>query len=224
MGSPCGYYPLHVLCLQQWTILLHLHSRWHCPDIWIRPHCHQDSEESISVRPLQIDLYLLHDSLCSQEHSIPVLQGTVDMMQGYLPNDQTGNFIFKIQELLATALSGYVLYTVMVIFKSSYNRDLDTVKCYYLIGIAAILALLFHSSLNRSFIGDYTWAFTQYLETFAIFSQFVLFRNKVILLLFFRKVISNHIHHTLWQHRPSRGSSSSYSGYSPMPNSTPTEP
>lgn len=67
----------------------------------------------------------------------------------------------------------------MVLFKNSYNQDLDTVKCYYLIALAAVLALLFHSSLNRSFIGDYTWAFTQYLETFAIFSQFVLFRNKV---------------------------------------------
>ncbi len=68
----------------------------------------------------------------------------------------------------------------MVLFKTSYNQDLDTVKCYYLIGGAALLAVLFHSSLNRSLIGDYCWAFSQYLETFAILSQFVLFRNKVI--------------------------------------------
>lgn len=99
--------------------------------------------------------------------------------QGYLPNDETGNFIFKVQEFLATVLAGYILYSIMVVYKSSYNGDLDTVKSYYLIGVAAVLALLFHSSLNRSFVGDYTWAFTQYLETFAILSQFVLFRNKV---------------------------------------------
>jgi len=67
----------------------------------------------------------------------------------------------------------------MVLFKGSYSQDLDTVKSYYLIILAVVLALLFHSSLNRSFIGDFTWAFTQYLETFAILSQFVLFRNKV---------------------------------------------
>lgn len=66
-----------------------------------------------------------------------------------------------------------------MLFKGSYNQDLDSVKSYYLIVLAAVLALLFHSSLNKSFIADYTWAFTQYLETFAIFSQFVLFRNKV---------------------------------------------
>ena len=103
-------------------------------------------------------------------------------MQGYLPNDTTGSLVFKVQEALATALSGYILYCIMVLFKGSYNQDLDTVKSVYLIGVAGVLALLFHSSLNRSFIGDFTWAFTQYLETFAIFSQFVLFRNKVALL------------------------------------------
>lgn len=107
------------------------------------------------------------------------LQSNHSTTQGYLPNDETGNFIFKVQEFLATVLSGYVLYNIMVVFRTSYNHDLDTVKSYYLIGLAAVLALLFHSSLNRSFLGDYTWAFTQYLETFAIFSQFVLFRNKV---------------------------------------------
>ena len=76
----------------------------------------------------------------------------------------------------------------MVIYKNSYNQDLDTVKSYYLIGAAILLALLFHSSLNRSVVGDFTWAFTQYLETFAILSQFVLFRNKVVLIIG-RKVI-----------------------------------
>lgn len=102
----------------------------------------------------------------------------------------------------------------MVSFKNSYNQDLDTVKCYYLIALAAVLALLFHSSLNRSFIGDYTWAFTQYLETFAIFSQFVLFRNKVLAVAL-RKEIFRGTRRTSWQRRPFPASFSSYSGSSP---------
>ena len=88
--------------------------------------------------------------------------------------------MFKIQEWLALGLSAYILYCIMVTFKSSYNQDLDSVKFYYLIIVAAVLAVLFHSSLNRSLVGDFLWAFTQYLETFAILSQFVLFKNKVI--------------------------------------------
>lgn len=44
---------------------------------------------------------------------------------------------------------------------------------------AFVLAIFFHSNLNRSLFGDVAWAFTQYLETFAILSQFVLFNKKV---------------------------------------------
>ena len=80
---------------------------------------------------------------------------------------------------MATGLAFYILYAIMGPFKTSYNKDLDVIKCYYLIVFAAIFAIFFHSSLNRSFFGDYGWAFTQYLETVAILSQFVLFTKKV---------------------------------------------
>jgi len=55
------------------------------------------------------------------------------------------------------------LYAILVPFKTSYNQDLDTVKCYYLIIFAAVMAAVFHSNLNRTVIADYGWAFTQYL-------------------------------------------------------------
>ena len=99
--------------------------------------------------------------------------------KGYLPFDESGDTIFKFQEVLATILSGYILYCIWEPYKTSYNQDLDVVKSYYLIIVAAILGVLFHSDLNRSFLGDFTWAFTQYLETIAIISQFVLFNKKV---------------------------------------------
>lgn len=41
------------------------------------------------------------------------------------------------------------------------------------------MAIFFHSNLNRTIIADYGWAFTQYLETVAILSQFILFTKKV---------------------------------------------
>lgn len=81
--------------------------------------------------------------------------------------------------MLATAFCGYILYAIYGPFKSSYNQDLDTIKCYYLIPFAAVMALLFHSNLNRTIVADYGWAFTQYLETVAILGQFVLFTRKV---------------------------------------------
>ena len=64
---------------------------------------------------------------------------------------------------MATAFCYYILYAIYVPFKTSYNQDLDSVKCYYLIGFAIVAAILFHSNLNRSLFADYGWAFTQYL-------------------------------------------------------------
>lgn len=48
-------------------------------------------------------------------------------------------------------------------YRQSYNREMDSVKAYYLIGVTLVLAAVFHSNLNRSVVGDYLWAFTQYL-------------------------------------------------------------
>jgi hypothetical protein len=121
-------------------------------------------------------------------------------MKGYLPNDTTGDVIFRVQEGAATVFASYILYCIFVKFKTSYDRDLDTVKSYWLIAGAAVLAALFHSNLNRSLVGDYLWAFTQYLESFAIMSQFVLFRNKVYMTLF-RKEIFNLSHPTSSLHK-----------------------
>ena len=97
-----------------------------------------------------------------------------------MPFDSSGDTIFKLQEVLATSFCVYILYAILVPFRTSYNQDLDVVKCYYLIIFAAIMAVLFHSNLNRTVIADYGWAFTQYLETVAILSQFVLFTKKVL--------------------------------------------
>jgi hypothetical protein len=80
---------------------------------------------------------------------------------------------------LATALAGYILYCIVGPFKTSYNRDLDVIKSWYLIIVAAVFAVLFHSNLNRSVWADFGWAFSQYLETIAILSQFILFNKKV---------------------------------------------
>jgi hypothetical protein len=64
-------------------------------------------------------------------------------------------------------------------YKSSYNRDMDVVKCYYLIAVAFVVALIFHPNLNRTFYADFAWAFSQYLETIALLAQFKLFHKKV---------------------------------------------
>jgi hypothetical protein len=105
---------------------------------------------------------LLH-RLQHSRRALHGLQGTHPTIQGYLPNDTTGDVIFRIQEFIATILSAYILYCIQVTYRISYHKDLDSVKSYYLIALAFVLAVLFHSNLNRSLVGDFLWAFSQYL-------------------------------------------------------------
>ena len=80
---------------------------------------------------------------------------------------------------MATVLASYIFYCIGWELRGSYDKLMDSVKAWPLVVAAGALAVVFHSSLNNSLVGDYLWAFTQYLETVAILPQFVLFRNKV---------------------------------------------
>jgi hypothetical protein len=64
------------------------------------------------------------------------------------------------------------------------------ISAKFLIAGAAVVALIFHPSLNRNFIADYFWAFTQFLEAIAVLPQLIMFSKKVINYLF-RVEISN---------------------------------
>jgi ER lumen protein retaining receptor len=99
--------------------------------------------------------------------------------RGYLPSDSSGDYIFKIQEILALIFSSYILYCIYLPYKSTYEKDLDIVQAHYLIIPCLTLAFFFHSNLNRSLFGDMSWAFTQYLEAVAVLGQFMIFSKKV---------------------------------------------
>ena len=107
----------------------------------------------------------------------------------------------------------------MVPFRSSYDMDFDVIKFWYLTIIAGILAVFFHSNLNRSVLGDFAWAFSQYLETFTILSQFILFSKKVSIIRL-RAATSKPTLHISVRAKPYRESCPSSFGSKPTPNST----
>lgn len=81
--------------------------------------------------------------------------------EGYLPYDPTGDFIYRINEVISFVLcicspSLYldVVYLMHDSLRNSYNKDLDVIQFYYILIPAAIFALLFHPSLNQFFPAD----------------------------------------------------------------------
>jgi len=97
---------------------------------------------------------------------------------GYLPYDKTGDFIYRLAEIITFLMCLLVLYLMIFRFKRSYNRDIDIFKWYYFAIPTFILAVLFHPCLNSWILADVPWTFALYLESVAMFPQLDLFRKK----------------------------------------------
>lgn len=98
--------------------------------------------------------------------------------EGYLPWDSTGDWFYQTCESISLILCAVILYNTAVKFKSTAEMDSDSLNPWFLIVPTAVLALLFHPTLNNSFIGDASWAFALYLEAFAGLPQLVLFHRE----------------------------------------------
>ena len=56
-------------------------------------------------------------------------------------------------------------------YKETSDINLDNIKYYYFAIPCLILSILIHPTLNHNFLTDTFWAFSMYLQAFAIFPQ-----------------------------------------------------
>jgi len=98
--------------------------------------------------------------------------------EGYLPYDSSGDFIYRIVEVLACLIAFFMLYMIHERFRSTYNWDLDQINALVLIVPTSVLAIFVHPSLNNAFLADSAWTFALYLESVAMFPQIYLFSKK----------------------------------------------
>jgi len=85
--------------------------------------------------------------------------------------DSTYNTIFK---LLFLASSGYTIYLMTTAYKPTHDPNLDTFRVQYLLGGAAVLAVLFPYKYTPH---EITWAFSIWLESVAILPQLFLLQR-----------------------------------------------
>ncbi|RMZ87876.1 hypothetical protein DV736_g4894, partial [Chaetothyriales sp. CBS 134916] len=79
--------------------------------------------------------------------------------------DSAWNTIFKIIFLVS---SGYTVYVMLNDYKPTHDPNVDTFKVEYLLGGAAILAILFPILYT---VSEILWAFSIWLESVAILPQ-----------------------------------------------------
>ena len=98
---------------------------------------------------------------------------------GYLPNDSSGTWLYQLSDLISLLTCCLLIYLIYFKYRETSDLMLDNkVPFYYLAIPTYILALIIKSNLNNNFICDTNWAFSMYLEAFAIFPQILLFTLK----------------------------------------------
>ncbi|UZJ51742.1 hypothetical protein CBS101457_001062 [Exobasidium rhododendri] len=93
----------------------------------------------------------------------------------YLDIFVESSFYRFIMKLFFIASSIYVLYLMRIKFRPTHDPAIDTIRLEYLLGPAALLALIFHyRDTHFSFLEvtrEVFWAFSIYLEAVAILPQ-----------------------------------------------------
>ena len=98
---------------------------------------------------------------------------------GYLPNDSSGSWLYQLSDIISMLICCLLIYLLYFKYRETSDLILDNkIPFYFLVVPSYLLAVLVKSNLKTNFFCDTNWAFSMYLEAFAIFPQILLFAHK----------------------------------------------
>ena len=98
---------------------------------------------------------------------------------GYLPSDSSGSWLYQLSDITSLLICILLIYLIYIKYRETSDIMSDGKVPFYVLAIPSyILAIIFRSSLNNNAFCDINWAFSMYLEAFAIFPQILLFTIK----------------------------------------------
>lgn len=118
------------------------------------------SASGVSARTLGIDAL----SLCCR------LSSTL-WLEGYLPVDASGDWVYQVADLCSLAVVGYLLWQVLVVRRGSYQESSDTCTCWIPVVVAFVLSCLFHADMDHYPLFDTLWTFGLFLDAIAMIPQ-----------------------------------------------------
>merc|ERR1719265_3095884 len=96
------------------------------------------SASGISAKALSLDAL----AICCR------LSNTV-WLNGYLPVDASGDYIFQAIDVCSLAIIGWLLYQVLVEKKHTYQAEEDSLSIMPMIVGSLVLAALLHANMNN---------------------------------------------------------------------------
>jgi len=118
------------------------------------------SAAGVSARALQLDAA----SLCFR------LSSTL-WLNGYLPVDMTGDWLYQAFDLVSLALVCWLLYQVLVVRRSSYQQAEDTMPSIPMVLASFLLAVPLHADMNSRPLFDVFWMAGLFVSAVAVLPQ-----------------------------------------------------
>jgi len=116
--------------------------------------------QGISVKSLQLDALALACRLSS-----------TTWLQGYLPFDSTGDYLYQCFDALSLAMVLWLLYRVLSVQKETYETDEDGLPAWPFAVASLVLAGLFHGDLNDRPLFDTLWMCGLFVSAVAVLPQ-----------------------------------------------------
>merc|ERR1719152_324176 len=97
--------------------------------------------------------------------------GTTLFLDGYLPTDKSGDFLYQTCDIVSLLLVLHILFCIQVSRKDSYQAAEDTFEIRNLMLGAFLLAVFIHPSLNNWTTMDIVWTTHLYIDALAMLPQ-----------------------------------------------------
>lgn len=119
------------------------------------------SAAGISARALMLDAIATSFRLSS------TLQ-----LHGYLPNDPSGDYCYQCVDLFSMALLVFLLRTVLVTKRSTYQASEDDMSIAPLVFVCIVLGAIFHGDMDDSPLFDSLWLAGLFISVLAVLPQY----------------------------------------------------
>merc|ERR1719428_2504045 len=97
--------------------------------------------------------------------------GSSLFLDGYLPTDKSGDWIYQLGDVLSLLMVLQILYSIYGAYRSSYQFEVDTLEVRNLIMGAVVLAVLIHPDMNSWAPMDIVWTTHLYVDAIAMVPQ-----------------------------------------------------
>jgi len=119
-----------------------------------------NSAQGISAKSLQLDAIALACRLSS-----------TTWLEGYLPVDQTGDFLYQAFDALSLGMVIWLLQHVLSPQRKTYDADQDTLPSVPFMLGSFVLAFLFHGNLDNRLLFDTLWMCGLFVSAVAVLPQ-----------------------------------------------------